>query len=365
MSGVIERSILSAGYAPLDILVCSGAVRHTAGGTAANVPAILAYFGWRAAVAADYGADLAGRRARRDLAGAGVSVAQVRLRGGLDTPRVVHEVDESRHWYRFSCPSCGSRFPTSRPLTLARADEIVRNLHQPDVFFFDRLNVATLRLAEHYADNGTLIVLEPSRPARADLTERALHAAHIVKHADTRDPGLGGLAPGTAHQVHVETLGANGVRFRIGDGRWHLLRAYKTDVADAGGAGDWTTAGLIHALPRTQRRFRVSEIGEALEQAQAFAALSCTVPGARGLTQAAEAATTLSKVRAIRDRAEPVVTRLEVDQRDPAPRRAAGRCSVCLMPRQSAKALVNRAGETEDLAAAQPRTRIKPPSSDR
>ena len=297
-----QRSVLAAGYVPLDIVNYRGRIWHAAGGTAGNVAALLGFLGWRASLAADLGDDVAGRLVRRDLMKANVSVELVRLNPALATPRLVHEITGAGHRYLFRCPSCQQRFPTSRPLRSDRATELIAQSVAPDVFFFDRLNAGTILLAEHFANVGSVVVFEPSRRARADLTQRAINVAHVIKQADDRDTGLSEAVPARG-QVWIVTGGARGARFRVGAGAWHESPGFSYPVVDAGGAGDWATAGLVHALRLSGRR-TVSDVGDALRWAQALAAVSCGAPGARGLARQQSADAVLKAASFIERRGE-------------------------------------------------------------
>jgi sugar/nucleoside kinase (ribokinase family) len=328
---VAERSVLAAGYAPLDIVSYAGRVWHSAGGTAGNVAAILGFLGWSSTLAVDYGDDVAGQRVLRDLQAANVSVHLVRKVGGGRTPRVVHEIDGAGHRYRFICSKCGSRFPHSRPLRTDRAADIAASEPRPAVFFFDRVNAGTVLLAEHFAASGTVVVLEPSRPAAARLMVRAIAAADIVKQADDRDAGLESFEPRQG-QLRIVTSGAAGTWFRLGVGAWHHSPAFAYPVVDAGGAGDWTTAGLIHAI-EPGRRPTVRQVRDGLAWAQALAAVSCGSPGARGLarTQSAEAVVRAAAFVQRRE-VEPPATTVPSIRRASSP---ASLCSYCLMPQEA------------------------------
>lgn len=297
------QSILAAGYTPLDIVSYREKVWHAAGGTAGNVAAILGFLGWKSSLVADLGDDLAGERATDDLRKANVSVEWVRLVPSVATPRLVHVITGAGHRYVFKCPSCDQRLPASRPLTRARAQEVTCAVSPPDVFFLDRLNAGTVLLAEHFAGAGSLIVLEPSRPARPDLTERALDVAHVIKQSDDREAGLEGHSARSG-QVWILTGGASGARYRVGAGSWHDSPAFSYPIVDAGGAGDWTTAGLIHTLPAGERR-TVRAVGDALRWAQALAAVSCGAPGARGLARQQSADAVLRAAQFLEQRGEP------------------------------------------------------------
>lgn len=326
------RSILAAGYTPLDIVRYKGRQWHAAGGTAGNVAAILGFLGWDAALITDYGDDLAGRRARRDLQMANVSIAHIRLLAGHATPRLIHEIDGVGHRFRFHCPDCDTAFPRSRPLRLDRAIEMAGLGLRPDVYFFDRVNAGTLHLAEHFARTGSLVVFEPSRPARPAWTQRAIAAADVIKHADDRDPGLTKTHP-RPEQLWVITGGASGTRFRVGNGKWHDSPAFTYPVVDAGGAGDWTTAGLVHTLPISGRR-TVAAVASALAWAQALAAVSCGSPGARGLARNQSADAILRATQFLQHRG--------CGPHEPASAAArpaavpADTCRICLQPTRSA-----------------------------
>lgn len=110
-----------------------------------------------------------------------------------------------------------------------------------------------------------------------------LKIARLVKYAHDRRPDLE-HADTERGQIWVETRGAAGARYRVGSTKWHSSPAFSYPVIDAGGAGDWTTAGLIHTLDLITRP-TLTRVGDALRWAQALAAVSCGAPGARGLAR--------------------------------------------------------------------------------
>lgn len=323
-----EGSVFTAGYVPLDIVSYSGRVWHAAGGTAGNVAAILGFMGWTSAVVADVGDDLAGREIRKDLKKANVSVDFVRLVPASLTPRLVHEIDSVGHRFRYRCPRCRSTLPLSRPLRKDRAIELAAFNLSADVFFFDRLNAGTLVLAEHFAASGSLIMFEPSRPARRELTERALHIADVVKYSMDRDSGLYEYEPGH-RQVWIVTGGPKGAKYRVGKGAWHRSPAFSYPVVDTGGAGDWTTAGLIHSLPLGQR-LTVRNVGDSLRWAQALAAVSCGAPGARGLARQQSADSVIRAAKFLEQRGEQAAaSNPSIVRRVSSPSSAS--CDICLL----------------------------------
>ena len=266
---------------PLDIVSYRGSVWHRAGGTAGNVAAILGFLGWKASVVADLGDDYAGRQVRSDLQAANVSVRFLRLLKSRRSPRLVHHIDQGGHRYVFSCPVCTCRFPKSGPLPKHRAEQLIASKSHSRVYFFDRVNIGTVLLAEYYRSIGSFVVFEPSIRGRRELVERALDTAHLVKQADDCKPALDGAVPREG-QLWIVTNGSQGARFRLGKSDWTKSPGYTYPIVDAGGAGDWMTAGLVHIL-RRQRELSRTVIRVSLRWAQALAAVSCGVPGARGL----------------------------------------------------------------------------------
>lgn len=291
--------IVSAGYMPLDIVTTHDTVMHQAGGTAANVAAILAYLGWGAVLTGQTGDDEAGDVLLNDLRSAGVDTEQIQRPVGMQTPRLVHSVRPDGHSFAYRCPECRRSLPRMRPLTIDQAEQCLAVHRHADVYFFDRANVGTLLLAEHYAGSGAVIVFEPSVPANAERLQRAAAVAHIIKHSDDRS--VGGLEDIGVRprrgQLRVVTHGAEGLELRSGGRRARRLPALATLAVDTGGAGDWTTAGLI-ATAASAGELREDAIEDGLRFGQALAALSCTAIGARGLMRLTRR-TVLRRARAV------------------------------------------------------------------
>lgn len=327
------RKIVSAGYMPLDLVVREGELlgRH-AGGTAANVAAILAFLGWESVLVGHVGGDVGGERLIQDLAGSGVRTDQLRRRGGYCTPRLVHAIGASSHEFLYSCPNCMQRFSRSRPLTLAQAELCVAAHPSADVFFFDRVNHGTVQLAEYYGRQGAVVVFEPSSLTDSNLVTRALSASNVLKLSEEDGAEREAFAiAGSARsdQLQIATGGPSGVLATSGGQVLHKLGGWTVPVLDAGGAGDWMTAGLL-AKAVIGGGLHLGALPASLKFAQALAALACTTPGARGLMA-------LSKQTVLR-RAREVVAAEGVESRPrvhmPPPRAVSGdHCSVCLLPR--------------------------------
>lgn len=287
-----ERSILStrggviaSGYVALDVVVSGDKLGHQAGGTAANVAANLSFFGWASEVVCVVGGDPAGRHLRTDLARAGVEISRLSVDLGGLTPVVLHEVSTSGHRFRFGCPFCGRRFPRHRPLPADIARRMSGNI-DANVYFFDRCSVGTLAIAQAVKEEGGLVIFEPATRGRAEQFKEAVELADIIKYSRQQLPKFIDLVPTTGRrdQVHILTNGPGGAAWRRA-GAWKEVAGYTTRVVDGGGAGDWTTAAMLASLPSLDASdVKKVDFSEVLRVAQAVAALSCRVVGARGLS---------------------------------------------------------------------------------
>ncbi len=277
------RTVLSVGYVVLDVLVHGDCLGHSAGGTAGNVAANLSYFGWDAATAALHGDDPAGNHLRADLKKAGVSSTWLLERKDFTTPVVIHEVSNGSHNFRFGCPVCGRKFARFRPIPVDFAEDLVESNRQPDVLFLDRVSAAAVLMAERIRDGGGLVVFEPSMPGDSQKFRRLLELAHLVKFSASRlDPTSCLLNESSG--THVYTDGDNGAYWRRKGEAWNHVPHFPVDAIDPGGAGDWTTAALLDALPSlVPDEVERTDLTEPLRYAQAVAALSCQVLGARSL----------------------------------------------------------------------------------
>ncbi len=280
------RSVFAAGYVTLDVILHSGTVSHCAGGTAANVAANLAFFGWTSSLTTRIGRDAPARRVLYNLRSARVGVEQVERDGAAETPVVLYHVDPPVHWFTFKCPTCQRRLPRHRPITAGHLERLLAEaLAVPDVFFFDRPSGPALRLAEHFRARGSTVMFEPSVPAQPDRTLSAAALADIIKCSRQRRGRLpSDLLDPRPRQLQIETAGAKGLRYRLGKAGWKTLAAAAAIVQDSGGAGDWLTAALLHCLPaHALQRRQLKAIEDALVRAQAVAAVSCGMIGAQSL----------------------------------------------------------------------------------
>jgi fructokinase len=322
------RSFLSTGYVALDAIRRGESLRHVAGGTAANVAANLAYFSWNSAVMARLGDDAPGRRINHDLVKAGVNSDGVIADSTIQTPVVIHEVNPPEHRFHFKCPVCERRSSKHRPLEVEQLDHLLGSNGSPpqaDVVFADRMSAASVALLQRSTES--LRVLEPSAKGNERLAIEAAGYAEVLKWSHENRDGLHApMLRARPDQLQIESLGAEGLRFRQGDEGWRHVGGLEVDIADAAGAGDWLTAAFLNELPSMQiKALSKPQILAALETAQSVAALSCLYIGARTL-----AGVPLAKMRVAAESLRK--GELSAPPTSPAgrPSEASDVCSLCL-----------------------------------
>jgi sugar/nucleoside kinase (ribokinase family) len=294
------RSVLASGFVALDVVRSDQGVWMRAGGTAGNVAANLAYFGWKARIAGLIGRDDVGRIVSHDLSDAGVDTSVLYQDDEVGTPLVLHEIDGKSHRFKFGCSVCGRPYHRYRPLATTKVSELLSCERLADVFFFDRPGAAALALAKAHAKAGRLVVYEPSTTGTADAHRRAAACADVIKFSEEQAAKFEPYFPEdpSNHQLRIVTRGDKGARFRLGPGAWREQPAHSVSVVDAGGAGDWMTAALLDSL-ELHRPWQVAEMEEAIRWAQGVAAVSCLVPGARLLASMLESGALRQQVQAL------------------------------------------------------------------
>lgn len=300
MSSVARPKVFGTGLIALDLVLGldpSAPVRSWAGGTCGNVLSILAYLGWEAFPIARMNGDPASDRVRADLAEWGVRLDFASCEPTTHTPIIIQEIKRTtdgtpKHRFSWSCPKCGEWLPAYKAVTTSAVDGVTAAMENASVFFFDRLSRAALSLAKKAADQGAVVVFEPSGKGTEKLTSEAIRLAHVVKYADQRLAGVDGLMSGdSATIVEVRTLGERGLEYRHRFGRspsdWVQLDAVQAPrLADTCGAGDWSTAGLLAKAAAGGidglRAAGAEGLRNALRYGQTLAAWNCGFEGARG-----------------------------------------------------------------------------------
>jgi fructokinase len=288
------NQIVGTGLIALDVLLKN---QHTAlytalGGSTGNVLAILAYLKWESFPVAHIGVDTAGNSIRKEFKSLGADTRFLINETDKGTPIIYQWPGdkEKSHRFSFACPLCGAKKSFSDySCDHQLFDEVVSFASSPQVFYFDRVTPLALRLAEIYRFSGAIIMFEPSEiPSDNELMRNALSLTHIIKYADDRISDLANFDLSNV-QVEIQTLGAEGLRFRapsltLG---WVDLPAIKVPfIADTAGSGDWCSSGFLHHLFSNNTAaniFNHNAIHDALRFGQALSALNCMYDGARGV----------------------------------------------------------------------------------
>lgn len=318
--------IVGTGLFALDVIVRrdGSTAPPTLGGSAGNVLWILGALGWKTTPVGVLGDDSASRMVQSDFERVDADTRFLLRSSGRSTPVIFqHQLEltdrepGATHRFTFTCPACGTK---RGPLwddesALADADS---PLPSAGVFFLDRPTRLGVSLAERYAEDGAVVVFEPSTMGDdLELFARAVRCASIVKYANDRIADLSNfdLRP---HAVEIQTCGPDGLRFRASslDDSWIRLGAYELPfMQDTAGAGDWCTAGLIFDLFGRSPELRTEIDNDALARALAFgqvlSTLNCMAEGARGLLSAW---TPGRVIRAARDLSEARVNGLRIQQ---------------------------------------------------
>src|SRR5260370_26551707 len=160
-----KPTIVGTGLIALDVVLgegIKGTARVWAGGTCANVLAILSYLGWHAYPVARLNGDSAARYVEHDLRRWAVRLELARLQPGGRTPIVVQHIrsdDSGNGVHRFSlhCPHCGTWLPTYQAVPARVIRGLTSRVPNSRVVFLDRPSRGSLLLAEHYRQNGALV----------------------------------------------------------------------------------------------------------------------------------------------------------------------------------------------------------------
>lgn len=287
-------SCWGAGFVAMDVVDADGDPFAAVGGSCGNVMTILAWLGWAARPIARLGNDATGSFIREELRWLGVDVGYLTQEKEVRSPIVLQRFARARdgtrtHRFSLTCPACSRWLPRHRPITLAQSTSLACGDEAPQVFYFDRVSPAALRLAATVGSLGALVVFEPSSVEDESKFQKAVDACHVLKYSHERLGHVPDLPFAVAPALIVETCAASGLRYRWA-GRWSELDAFAVEnVVDAAGSGDWCSATLIHRLGRKGAeaflRSTDTTVAAALQDGQAAAAVNCGFRGARGAMQ--------------------------------------------------------------------------------
>jgi sugar/nucleoside kinase (ribokinase family) len=294
------QTAVGTGFIVLDVVINAlrpQPPRLWAGGTCGNVLAILGFLGWKSSAIARLSDDAAGDHVLGDLKRWNVDVRLARIQPHCPTPVLVQEITRAKsgtpiHRFLWTCPGCGAYFPSFRPVTIKAIEELLPDLEESAVFFFDRVSPGILRLVKHYAENGSLIVFEPSGTNDPKLFREALKYTHVLKYSQQRVHSFSDLLAKSSPLLQIETLGEDGLRYKCNlpessHSGWRRLDGFDVSaLKDSSGSGDWCTAGILSKIGASGAlgldASDEDEIVDALRYGQALAAWNCSFEGARG-----------------------------------------------------------------------------------
>lgn len=286
---------VGTGFLPLDLVYRDddpSKLNAYAGGTCGNVLVILAYLGWEVFPIARHNDSPLAQMIRDDLKFWGAHLEFMNLEPTVLPPAVVQRVfakprSGKTHSFAWVCPGCGVPLPSFKPVLAKSVVEVSDRLPNMRVFFFDRVSRAALDLAKRCTEMGGVVVFEPSMIGEPRLFSEALSLSHVFKYSQDRISDVHEFRGSAEPLIEIETLGSAGLRYHKRGRAWKEVSAFSTRrTIDTSGAGDWCTAGILHALcqdgSQGLQRATDQEVLSAVRLGQAMAAWTCQFEGARG-----------------------------------------------------------------------------------
>ncbi|MGE0567422.1 MAG: hypothetical protein AB7O73_05695 [Bacteroidia bacterium] len=298
-----EKSTLicvGTGLVALDVIMNGSPktpLKIFAGGSCGNVMSILSFLSWDSYPIARLKKDNAAKELLSDLQKWKVKVNMISITDDGSTPIIIQRIKKDKngqpiHRFEFKNPDDGSWLPRYKPVLSADVDSIVQKNVASKVFYFDRINRASIDFAKYYKSKGAIVYFEPSSIGEMRLFEECLKVSDIIKFSSDRINNYSSLFPAQRVPLEIETFGKNGVKFRfshkLDQKSWSTVPANQVDTFfDAAGAGDWTSAGIITKLGKTGLKgfdsLKRDTVISAIKYGQALGSLNCFFDGARGM----------------------------------------------------------------------------------
>lgn len=289
-----EQSLLAmgTGLIALDIVEGKSVAYRSAGGSCGNVMAMLAWLGWEVRPFGRIGKDVYGDCIIQEFESLNIKSEYLIRDKLVATPVIIQHLIETAegepsHRFSLTCPSCGIWLPRFRAGTILQAASILMSDIKPNVFYFDRVTPASVRLAQWARDKGAIVLFEPSSVGKDKLFRKAVDLCNVLKYSYDQLGHIEGLQNSLSPNLIIETHGKKGLCLRW-LGNWSKLPSFPTSVfTDASGSGDWCSAGFLHFIGmHGQQNFlslKKDEVTCAIEFGQALATLNCQFDGARGM----------------------------------------------------------------------------------
>lgn len=291
---------IGTGLVALDVIMNGNPktpLKIFAGGSCGNVMSILSFLSWDSYPIARLKKNNATKELLSDLSKWKVKTNMISTTEDGSTPIIIQRIKKDKnglpiHRFEFRNPDDGSWLPSYKPVLSADVDKIVQKKAASKVFYFDRINRASIDFAKYYKSKGALIYFEPSSIGEMRLFEECLNVSDIIKFSSDRINNYSTLFPKQRVPLEIETLGKDGVQFRfsheLNQKSWNAVPANQVDVFfDAAGAGDWTSAGIISKLGKTGLKgfnsVKKEAVIAAIKYGQSLGSLNCFFDGARGM----------------------------------------------------------------------------------
>lgn len=289
-----NKICIGAGLVCLDILINNDNRRplsYYVGGTCGNVMTILSFMGWTSYPIARLDDTKYTTRLIDDLRRNNVKIDYVSTNDG-STPVIIQRniVDKNGiPTHKFEIKNNNGRFFLNfSSLTIKQADKIIESItYVPNVFFFDRISPAIIKLAKYFKNKGSIIFFEPSSKNIDRNFFECVKISDIIKFAEQRIKDLG-FTSDYNNKLFIQTLGSEGLMFKFNNFDWRQISGIKNlSVVDTSGAGDWTTSIFINQIFSNDvdsvENLTLEFIENSLILSQKYAALSCSYEGARGM----------------------------------------------------------------------------------
>ena len=294
----MKKICIGTGLVCLDILMRENekkAVSYKVGGTCGNVMMILAHMGWDSYPVARLNSSDYSKTMLEDMKMHKVHTDFVSTLDDGATPVIIqHNIIDKNgtpsHKFTFQGAK-GGFYLDYKAVTQKAAMQVLESLKfSPTVFFFDRVNPATVAMSEYFRNKDTLVYFEPSSEPKLGNQkqfDKCLINSNIIKFAYQRLPDTT-FTENYKNKLFIQTLGSNGLRFNLFGKGWIELPAIPNhNIIDTSGAGDWTTAMLLDSMIKAGIT-SISELTEPLlrtflTKAQKKGSESCSYEGARGL----------------------------------------------------------------------------------
>lgn len=290
------KKVIGSGLVSLDILMrgYEETVSYKVGGTCGNVLMILAYMGWDSYPVARLDKSEQSQMMLDDMQLNGVHNDFVSTLDDGVTPIIIqHNIKDRKgkptHKFTFRSNK-GNLHLDYKPVLKKTVIKVLDELQFiPSVFFFDRVSAATLAMAKHFKNRGSIVFFEPSAKAKYTNFNNAVIYSDIIKFAEQRLHDVH-FTETYSNKLFIQTLGSKGLRFNLFGKGWQSLPPVPNEnIIDTSGAGDWTTATFLNEMLEAGltdvKELTEENVRQFLSIAQEKASQSCSYEGARGMMQ--------------------------------------------------------------------------------